>query len=83
MLLKLGEIVLKGQNRGNFEKRLMKNLAWRIRNFGEFKISCMQSTIYVEPQDESCDMDAAFSAAEASFSATEPERISSVFPGWW
>ena len=74
MLLKLGEIVLKGQNRGNFEKRLMKNLAWRIRNFGEFKISCMQSTIYVEPQDESCDMDAAFSAAEKVFGVVNISR---------
>ncbi len=74
MLLKLGELVLKGQNRGNFEKRLMKNLAWRIRNFGEFKIYCMQSTIYVEPQDETCDMDAAFSAAEKVFGVVNISR---------
>ena len=74
MLLKLGEIVLKGQNRGNFEKRLMKNLAWRIRNFGEFKISCMQSTIYVEPQGDCCDMDAAFSAAEKVFGVVNISR---------
>ena len=56
LLLKLGEIVLKGLNRGAFEKRLMKNIAWRIRDLGEFKIYCMQSTIYVEPKDEKCDM---------------------------
>ena len=56
LLLKLGEIVLKGLNRGAFEKRLMKNIAWRIRDLGEFKIYCMQSTIYVEPKDENCDM---------------------------
>ncbi len=74
MLLKLGELVLKGQNRGNFEKRLMKNLAWRIRNFGEFKIYCMQSTIYIEPQSDSCDMDAAFSAAEKVFGVVNISR---------
>ena len=57
LLLKLGEIVLKGLNRGNFEKRLMKNIAWRLRKLGRFHIYCLQSTIYVEPQ-EPCDMDA-------------------------
>ncbi|MBR5479266.1 MAG: tRNA 4-thiouridine(8) synthase ThiI [Clostridia bacterium] len=66
LLLKLGEIVLKGLNRGTFEKRLMKNIAWRIRDLGEFKIYCMQSTIYVEPQGE-CDM------------SYVEERISRVF----
>ena len=74
MLLKLGELVLKGLNRGNFEKRLMKNLAWRIRNFGEFKIYCMQSTIYVEPQSDSCDMDAAFEAATKVFGVVNVSR---------
>jgi len=74
MLLKLGELVLKGLNRGNFEKRLMKNLAWRIRNFGEFKIYCMQSTIYVEPQSDSCDMDAAFEAATKVFGVVNISR---------
>jgi len=58
LLLKLGEIVLKGLNRGAFEKRLMKNIAWRIRELGEFKIYCLQSTIYVEPKDENIDMSA-------------------------
>ena len=66
LLLKLGEIVLKGLNRGAFEKRLMKNIAWRIRDLGEFKIYCMQSTIYVEPQGD-CDM------------SYVEERISRVF----
>ncbi len=56
LLLKLGEIVLKGLNRGAFEKRLMKNVAWRIHDLGKFKIYCLQSTIYVEPEDEGIDM---------------------------
>lgn len=58
LLLKLGEIVLKGLNRGHFEKRLMKNVAWRIRKLGEFKVYCLQSTVYVEPQSDDVDMDA-------------------------
>lgn len=74
LLLKLGELVLKGLNRGNFEKRLMKNLAWRIRNFGTFRVYCLQSTIYVEPQEETCDMDAAFSAAQKVFGVVNVSR---------
>ncbi len=78
LLLKLGELVLKGLNRANFEKRLMKNLAWRIKNFGAFNIYCMQSTIYVEPQDESCDMDAAIAAAEKVFGVVNISRAAEV-----
>ena len=67
LLLKLGELVLKGLNRGNFEKRLMKNINWRLRKFGDFKIYCLQSTIYVDPQNESCDMDSAVDAIKKIF----------------
>ena len=67
LLLKLGELVLKGLNRGNFEKRLMKNINWRLRKFGDFKIYCLQSTIYVDPQSEDCDMDSAVEAIKKIF----------------
>ncbi|MBQ6847192.1 MAG: tRNA 4-thiouridine(8) synthase ThiI, partial [Oscillospiraceae bacterium] len=67
LLLKLGELVLKGLNRGNFEKRLMKNINWRLRKFGDFKIYCLQSTIYVEQQSDDCDMDSAVDAIKKIF----------------
>ncbi|MBQ7119533.1 MAG: tRNA 4-thiouridine(8) synthase ThiI [Oscillospiraceae bacterium] len=67
LLLKLGELVLKGLNRGNFEKRLMKNINWRLRKFGDFKIYCLQSTIYVDPQSDDCDMDSAVEAIKKIF----------------
>lgn len=63
LLLKLGEIVLKGLNRGQFEKRLMKNIAWRLRKLGTFHIYCLQSTIYVEPEETTVDMTAVEDAA--------------------
>ncbi len=74
LLLKLGEIVLKGLNRGNFERRLMKNLAWRLRNFGSFEISCKQSTIYVRPSSADADIDAAFRAAQRVFGVVNVSR---------
>jgi len=51
ILLKCGELVLKGLNRSRFEERLMKTVRYRLRPCGEFRLSVMQSTIYVEPKD--------------------------------
>ena len=63
ILLKQGEIVLKGQNRRTFEARLIRNVKNRLKPFGDFKIYAVQSTVYVEPQGES-DMDGALEAAK-------------------
>ena len=62
ILLKLGEIVLKGLNRKAFERKLLSNIAYRLRPVGNFRITCMQSTVYVEAADENADVDAAFEA---------------------
>lgn len=67
LLLKLGEIVLKGLNRGMFEQRLMKNIGWRLRPCGEFKVYCLQSTIYVEPVNYSADINRAFETLKNVF----------------
>lgn len=67
ILLKQGEIVLKGLNRKNFEQRLVSNAARRLRPFGKFRIYAVQSTVYVEPQEDACDMDGAFDALKTVF----------------
>ena len=67
ILLKLGEIVLKGLNRKTFERKLLSNIAYRLRSVGSFRITCMQSTVYVEAADENADMDAAFEACRKIF----------------
>lgn len=61
-LLKLGEIVLKGANRRTFEEALKKNVRRTVSHFGAFKVYIMQSTVYVEPQSEDCDLDGAWEA---------------------
>ena len=66
ILLKQGEIVLKGQNRRFFEGKLLANLKRRLKPFGEFKIYSTQSTVYAEPLGD-CDMDGAFEAAQMVF----------------
>lgn len=57
VLLKVGEIVLKGLNRRNFEDRLIKNIKATLRDLGEFQISCAQSAIYVIPLGADIDLD--------------------------
>ena len=67
ILCKYGEIVLKGANRQNFESSLIKELRRRASPYGVFKISCKQSTIYVVPQSDTCDMDGMYEAARRVF----------------
>ncbi len=62
ILLKQGEIILKGQNRRFFETKLLSNVRRRLKPFGEFVVYATQSTVYVEPKDENCDMDGALEA---------------------
>ena len=69
ILLKLGELVLKGLNRHFFEEQLMANARRRLKAYGEFKVITRQSITYVEPKTEDCDMDGAFRAMKTVFGA--------------
>lgn len=59
ILIKHGELALKGLNRSTFEDVLAKNIRWRLKDLGNFKISRSQSTMTVEPLDDDADMDEA------------------------
>ena len=67
ILCKLGEVVLKGLNRHSFEMKLMSNIRRRTQRCRKFKIYSRQSTIYVEPAEETCDLDAAYDACKKVF----------------
>ncbi len=62
ILLKQGEMVLKGLNRRGFEDKLMGNAKRRLKKYGSFKVYTRQSATYIEPQDESCDFEGAWQA---------------------
>ena len=74
LLLKLGEIVLKGLNRKSFEQKLMGNIRRRLVPIGKFRVICLQSTVYVEPLEEGLDMDAAFEAVQKIFGVVKISR---------
>lgn len=74
ILLKQGEIVLKGQNKRFFEGKLIANAKRRLRKFGSFHVYATQSTVYVEPQAADCDMDGALDAMTKLFGAVTVTR---------
>lgn len=67
LLLKNGEIVLKGLNRRQFEDVLKRNIKIALRDAGKFEITSAQSTIMINPLTEDADLDEAC------------ERVSRVF----
>ena len=74
ILLKLGEIVLKGLNRKSFEQKLMSNVRRRLEPIGKFRVYCLQSTVYVEAEEDGADMDAAFEALKKVFGVIKLSR---------
>ncbi len=67
ILLKLGELVLKGLNRRSFEDKLIANARRRLRPYGEFKIYTKQSTMYVEAKNDESDIAGAYEAIKQVF----------------
>ena len=67
ILLKLGELVLKGLNRRSFEDKLIANARRRLKDLGKFRVYTKQSTMYVEPQEEHCDLEGAWTAMTRLF----------------
>ena len=52
ILARMGEVTLKGLNRGRFEAQLMNNLRYRLRSFGKVSIFQSQSRIWIESKEE-------------------------------
>lgn len=74
ILCKYGEITLKGANRSHFEHLLKNELARRTAQFGKFKIYYIQSTAYIEPLEETCDITGAYEAAKNAFGVSAVSR---------
>ena len=67
ILIKNGELALKGLNRSNFEDALIKNMKRRLKDLGEAKITKSQSTIYVQPVSEDYDFEEALKRVGMTF----------------
>ncbi len=67
ILIKNGELALKGLNRHTFEETLMQNLRYRLRQAGEFTLRKSQSTIFIEPKNPYADMEEACDSVSRVF----------------
>ncbi len=67
LLCKYGEIILKGANRKYFEDMLCREIRKRAKFYGNFDVYRAQSTIYIDPADDSCDIDGMFNSASKVF----------------
>ena len=74
ILCKYGEIVLKGANRSYFEGILTRELKRRAKKFGSFKITHMQSTVYIEPLDEFSDFEGMYESVGRVFGISAYNR---------
>ena len=74
ILLKQGEIVLKGLNKRFFEQKLLSNVKRRLKPLGDFHVYCVQSTVYIEPLNEEADMDTAYEAMQKVFGVVSVSR---------
>ncbi|MDE7094796.1 MAG: tRNA 4-thiouridine(8) synthase ThiI [Oscillospiraceae bacterium] len=57
ILVKYGEMALKGQNKYSFEDMLFRSIKHRLHNIGKFQYSSAQSTIYIEALEDNIDLD--------------------------
>ena len=78
ILLKSGELALKGLNRHTFENQLIKNMKFRLHDLGKIRYVSSQSTITVEPIDENVDLDEAFRRIRMIFGIAGISRCAAV-----
>ncbi|MBR3592667.1 MAG: tRNA 4-thiouridine(8) synthase ThiI [Clostridia bacterium] len=55
ILIKDGELALKGLNRRSFEDKMVATILRRLKNLGKVTVERAQSTIYIKPQDDDFD----------------------------
>ncbi len=67
ILIKNGELVLKGLNRCTFEDVMIKNIRRRLKDLGKVEIRKAQSAIYIEPKDDDFDFEEALKRVSLIF----------------
>lgn len=76
ILIKCGELILKGNNRAKFEDRLVKNIKNAIGKFGNFRVWKEQATMFVEGADENADLETVIEPIQKVFG------IIKLSPAW-
>lgn len=79
ILARMGEIALKGLNRGRFEHQLISNLQYRLRQLGNFHIFQSQSRLWIEPKNAPDDENPVSFAADPSRARECLKAVTEVF----
>ena len=67
ILIKNGELALKGLNRCTFEDIMIKNIKRRLKDLGKIEVKKAQSAIYIEPKEEDYDFEEALNRVSLIF----------------
>ena len=67
ILIKNGELALKGLNRCTFEDIMIKNIKRRLKDLGKIEVRKAQSAIYIEPKEEDYDFEEALNRVSLIF----------------
>jgi len=78
LLIKMGELALKGLNRRSFEDQLVRNLRRALAPLGDWQFSVSQSTLQAIPQREDTDMEAAAARTARVFGISGYSRAARV-----
>lgn len=78
VLVKYGEIILKGLNRPIFEQKLISNIKKAISHLGEISVTIAQATIYVEPLEPNIDIEEIIKRLKKIFGIVSVSRAAKV-----
>ncbi len=78
ILVKYGEIILKGLNRRLFEDKLIKNIRIALRGLGNIKVSKAQATIYVTPMEDQVNISKVIERLQKVFGIVSVSRVAKV-----
>lgn len=82
IMVKYGEIALKGLNKHTFEDMLIRNIKRRLKKCGEFEYSRRQSTVYIKPLNENADINAAVNKLKCIFGIAAIQRSAELPKSW-
>ncbi len=74
ILIKNGEIALKGLNRSSFEDTMIRNIRRQLKPLGEVSIKKAQSAVFIEPQEDGFDFDGALDRVSRVFGVAAYSR---------
>lgn len=78
ILLRCGELMLKGLNKPYFEKTLVVNIKAAVKNLGESRVINSQGRIFIEPLDDKFDIDSALHLSTRFFGIVSSSLVTKI-----